>query len=237
MIAIPPEYNRLSVVREDLRFWWSLCPFHDDRRPSMSINRDGNYPGWFRCWSCGVQGAPRKFAELTNQPQADSRTRVANAVEDFAHQNTRKRKPSGMDFDALNRQCQCNIGDRQIQFLARQLGVSSESLTGLGVGRDWKCFTFPMFSSDGKVIGIRKRHTSGRKTCVRGSSLGLFIPGNIWLKNRNPARWGDRHQIAHPGDVIVNVVNYASVQTNQESEVDGNPVALLTQAGVSENTE
>lgn len=59
----------------------------------------------------------------------------------------------------------------------------------------------------------------------------------FWLKNRNPARWGDRHQIAHPGDVIVNVVNYASVQTNQESEVDGNPVALLTQAGVDETPD
>ena len=30
----------------------ALCPFHDDRHPSMSFRR-----GYFRCWSCGERGS------------------------------------------------------------------------------------------------------------------------------------------------------------------------------------
>ncbi len=35
-----------------------LCPFHDDRNPSLTINRD---TGRFRCWSCDVSGDALDF--------------------------------------------------------------------------------------------------------------------------------------------------------------------------------
>jgi hypothetical protein len=37
--------------------WW-LCPFHDDRNPSLSVT-----PGkpWWRCWTCGERGDAAKF--------------------------------------------------------------------------------------------------------------------------------------------------------------------------------
>lgn len=179
MISIPEPYSNLDICKEDARYWWSLCPFHDDHRPSMSINKSGDYPGHFRCWSCGAHGSPRRFAQLMGQPQSDYRTRVANVAEDFARRKSEKSKTSHIDFDSLNRQCQQNISDYQIQCLSRQLDVSSESLIRLGIGRDQSCFTFPMLAPDGKIIGIRKRHANGKKTCVCGSSLGLFIPSNL----------------------------------------------------------
>lgn len=35
------------------RNWLGLCPFHDDRRPSFSVN---DATGYYKCWSCGESG-------------------------------------------------------------------------------------------------------------------------------------------------------------------------------------
>lgn len=35
------------------RAWKGLCPFHDDRNPSFSVNPE---LGWYQCWSCGKKG-------------------------------------------------------------------------------------------------------------------------------------------------------------------------------------
>jgi len=37
------------------------CPFHDDRNPSFSVNRTGQY---FYCFGCGVAGDVIKFLML-----------------------------------------------------------------------------------------------------------------------------------------------------------------------------
>jgi len=49
----------------------------------------------------------------------------------------------------------------------------------MGLGRDQECYTLPMVDPGGEVVGIRKRHASGRKNCVTRSRLGLFIPANV----------------------------------------------------------
>jgi DNA primase len=35
-----------------------LCPFHNDRHPSLSVNRE---KGLFHCWSCGAKGDVYEF--------------------------------------------------------------------------------------------------------------------------------------------------------------------------------
>ena len=35
------------------RNYFGLCPFHDDTRPSLSINME---KGWYRCHACGAKG-------------------------------------------------------------------------------------------------------------------------------------------------------------------------------------
>ena len=179
MTFIPKPYSSLDTCKEDARYWWLLCPFHDDHRPSMSINKSGDYPGHFRCWSCGQHGSHRRFAQLMGQPQPDYHARVTNAVKDFSRRKTRKSNLSRIDFESLNQQCQQNISDNQVQCLSQQLGVSSKSLTHLGIGYDGAAYTFPMFNIDGRVIGLRRRLKSGRKLCKRGSRLGLFIPNQL----------------------------------------------------------
>jgi len=54
-LASPAEYYRrafpdISTNREMVKV---LCPFHDDTRPSLSINMK---EGWYKCHSCGEKG-------------------------------------------------------------------------------------------------------------------------------------------------------------------------------------
>lgn len=41
--------------------WKGLCPFHQEKTPSFSVNRD---KGFFKCFGCGVGGDVVKFIEL-----------------------------------------------------------------------------------------------------------------------------------------------------------------------------
>ncbi len=65
--------------------------------------------------------------------------------------------------------------------LAVALGVSSDSLTRLGVGWSAKhrAWTFPMSNAAGDVLGIRLRLSNGKKISVKGGHEGLFIPEGI----------------------------------------------------------
>ncbi len=40
------------------------CPFHEDRRPSLSVDLDR---GVFHCFACGLGGGARRFAELVGE--------------------------------------------------------------------------------------------------------------------------------------------------------------------------
>jgi len=68
--------------------------------------------------------------------------------------------------------------DSRLDGLARMLGVTRTALRLLRVG--WSAmsdaFSFPMFRSGQRVIGIRLRNSSGQKWAIRGSRAGLFIP-------------------------------------------------------------
>ncbi|MFL5329877.1 MAG: toprim domain-containing protein [Gemmataceae bacterium] len=62
--------------------------------------------------------------------------------------------------------------------LAATLGVSSGSLSALGLGwyEQRRAFSFPMCDGHGRAIGIRLRGLDGRKFAVKGSKEGLFVP-------------------------------------------------------------
>lgn len=46
------------------RRWLGRCPFHDDRAPSFSVNRED---GFFRCFGCGVHGDALAFREMYDE--------------------------------------------------------------------------------------------------------------------------------------------------------------------------
>lgn len=74
------------------------------------------------------------------------------------------------------------LDDEKRERLARELGVSTSSLKGLGVG--WneaeKCYTFPELDHAGQCVGIMRRFTDGRKRAMPGGKRGIILPAN-WL--------------------------------------------------------
>jgi len=84
-----------------------------------------------------------------------------------------------VDFVKLSRDYRQRISRRQVDMLAKTLGVTAMSLVRLGVGWDGEAFCFPMCDESGRVIGIRRRFGNGRKLCVKGSTNGLFIPEGV----------------------------------------------------------
>lgn len=66
-MQLPEEYRGLEIKRETARRWYFLCPFHDDHRPSMTVERAGRYAGNFKCWACGEGGSPWRFKKLVGQ--------------------------------------------------------------------------------------------------------------------------------------------------------------------------
>lgn len=52
--AVLPYFERHGVHLSGRGAWRSaLCPFHDDKRPSLRVNVDS---GGYRCMSCGAKG-------------------------------------------------------------------------------------------------------------------------------------------------------------------------------------
>jgi len=50
------------------------CRFHEDPRPSLSVDLD---KGVFHCFGCGVGGGMKRFSELVGEAPADVSTRPA----------------------------------------------------------------------------------------------------------------------------------------------------------------
>ncbi len=88
---------------------------------------------------------------------------------------------SGKDVTAEeeNRGFQQSLSAASLKRLARELGVSAESLLRLGIGFDTHAYTFPMTAADGRIVGFRLRPLKGGKLTRAGGKLGLFVPEGV----------------------------------------------------------
>lgn len=84
-----------------------------------------------------------------------------------------RKQETNQDIFALFQKYTSNC--KQPELLAEELGVSVSSLKDLQVGYSGKAYSFPMFSGNNRIIGIRLR-AGKRKWAVKGSKAGLFVP-------------------------------------------------------------
>lgn len=123
--------------------------------------------------------------------RVQSSTRAGNAG--FVHsgdsapvdyRNLKPQAPIIIDAAAIchaHQKAMCSI---ETVSISETLGVSTESLTYVGVGRavGWLPGThsFPMRGEDGRIIGLRLRNVEGQKWAITGSRNGLFFdPGGL----------------------------------------------------------
>lgn len=90
----------------------------------------------------------------------------------------RKLPPPDFNSGKLLQKWAVDYGFKSLNYLARSLGVSVESLEKLRcVKAPQHCaWGFPMYDGLRNIIGIRMRHENGRKWCEPGGHNGLFIP-------------------------------------------------------------
>jgi hypothetical protein len=82
------------------------------------------------------------------------------------------------EMSALAERFQRAIDPGRLDGLADKLRLSTENLYRHGIGwfERWRAWSAPMRDAAGNVIGIHLRPEIGKKRCVTGSHLGLFIP-------------------------------------------------------------
>ena len=179
MMNVPEIYSNLELRREAEQHWWFVCPFHDDHDPSMTVNKGGDFPGYFRCWGCGENGSPKRFAELQGLEY------VHTTISATTSPLVQKQWLNVEQLEILLERYQ-NYKNTSVYYkLAQQLGLSVGTLHKLEIGYTSRCFAFPMYDPDRKLIGFRYRGWKGEKWAEKGSRNGLFIP-RIEFDNTKP---------------------------------------------------
>lgn len=88
------------------------------------------------------------------------------------------------DWNELTQVFKRQMTQSSLHALARQLGVSPESLVALDLG--WSnadgAWTFPERDRTGNVVGILRRYRDGSKRFLPGGQRGLYVPATLCLK-------------------------------------------------------
>jgi len=150
-----------------------LCPFHNDRHPSLSMNLE---TGLYYCHSCSAKGNAYQFATLMNEP--DPKTWYDNS-DTIINKNDVLSVPL-VDLWDLAKSYQTNL---PTDWLDR-----NPCAKGMLVGRDKQGrMTFPYFNEDGIATGIKHhKGPNGLKPFWEGDGTCKFY-GLQLLKgfNRN----------------------------------------------------
>lgn len=149
----------MKIVGETSRHLIAFCDIHDDKRtPNVKINKGGRWPGHWRCFACGAKGKI--------------------SIEEVKKMSKKKsicRKRVAIDWESLTKKFQVgDLTERKSQRLAKEWKVNS--LPYYGIGWTGDSYSFPMYDSDKNIVGIMRRFPDGKKLCIHGSQLGLFIP-------------------------------------------------------------
>lgn len=95
-----------------------------------------------------------------------------------------KKRPVAINWSILNK-CYKNTfafgGNHTIVLdLIDNFKISCSSLNSIEPGWDGEAYTFPVRNADDEIIGISRRFPDGRKSTVKGSQVGIFIPRVDW---------------------------------------------------------
>ena len=93
-----------------------------------------------------------------------------------------RRKLSSGDMAAMARSCQAaaeKIG--KLEQVAKDLGLDMVSLARFGVGWSFRenCSTWPMCDAKGRIVGINRRFSDGKKKVIPGHKAGLYMPADL----------------------------------------------------------
>ena len=83
--------SRGVALKQTGKGWFGLCPFHDDKNPSLSVNPDKNL---WQCFGCGAAGDAIRFVELIDRVSFPEAVLRLNGQPLKAPEAAPKKKPS-----------------------------------------------------------------------------------------------------------------------------------------------
>lgn len=163
----------------------ALCPFHDDRQPSLSIHLRGKHAGSWRCFgACGERGSFLDF--YAKQHGLDCRTEFREVLSGVA-------RDFGISLPGNGRAA---AERKRVRTLAER-GISPETAKAFRVREEpgdhqvTHRIVFPVTGPDGQIVG-EKTHKAGN---AKAPSLQLYPwsvlkkDGLIYLVNGEPSVW------------------------------------------------
>lgn len=168
-----------------------LCPFHDDRTPSLAVVTHKGF-GFYKCHACGAGGDALRFIADFHQVDYAEALRIADGMTGsspapIARQSRKPAAPAYRDdcaeVLASWRRSMMIAGIEPLRGIAATLGLSEMSLHAIGVALDPRGnLAFPMHDGARNVVGIRirePRDEGAAKWALTGSRTGIFIPREL----------------------------------------------------------
>ena len=139
IVQVIQEYVSLKKAGTSYK---GLCPFHSEKTPSFTVNRD---KGFFHCFGCSVGGDVFKFLEL--QEKLGFQDAVRHLAQKFGLKVPEPE--TGREPDAAEREALLKVHERAAEYFRAQLasaagararqhlrdrGISAETTEQLGLG-------------------------------------------------------------------------------------------------------
>jgi hypothetical protein len=159
--------------------WSARCPAHNDHQNSLSIGVGDDDRALIFCHGgCAIDDVVAELGlSMHHLFQGGSRRRRALR---HARPKGSRPTPNARNWGKLAIHYQHNLTRPVLNRLARDLGVSPESLLDLGVGYSEveRAWTFPERDGGGEVIGILRRFRDGKKRAMKGGRRGIYVPAS-----------------------------------------------------------
>jgi DNA primase len=126
-----------SELRRAGRQWTGLCPFHDERTPSFSVDPEHKL---YHCFGCGESGDAIKFVEATEA--LDFKEAVEQLAERYGVELKREQEDPRAEERRLRRERLMRLVERATAYYERVLWESAEAarareyLAGRGLGEE-----------------------------------------------------------------------------------------------------
>jgi len=160
----------------------SLCPFHEDKHPSLHFNREKNR---YRCYVCGAHGRTIDLVmDFLHLSFSDACRWLADGtniiVEEYQARVKKEPESHPVDIQSmLPLVAQPVLTDQARQFLFCERHLDPRVIQWCGISSTHTHLIIPYFSVDGCFVGIQWRYLGSDPNIPRfrfpkGSSCGIY---------------------------------------------------------------
>ena len=184
-----------QIKRHENNYAIGLCPFHDDRNPSFSVDLT---TGKWKCHStsCGKSGGLLTFSREIGERLPDNIYREfideigLKPKSRIVHQGDKEKPTWNEDGDILERvekyRKRLYEDDELLEYWKRR-GISPETLSSLFVGYDdkSKAFTIPHLAENREIVAIKRVPLNNGNYSWEGSKRSYLYLGGL-IKSLDP---------------------------------------------------